>query len=193
MIPPLSLVGPSLPTYSTTPALTPPNNKNKVSGSSASNQRQGYSGNAKWFLGKQIRNPETRVADLIQAARQICVSLDHMGDEMFTSSARSRLQTVGSVMSKYPTLTSGSELQIYGSLKEFEVEVYDRHTPLPNEQRESVLKGLISERVRELTGLLQELRVRLERTPALFPPELLQELGVRLGELMPTAQKREAS
>ena len=189
MIPPLSLVGASLPTYSTNPALTQ-NNKNKVSGSSASNQRQGYSGNAKWFFGKQIRNPETSVADLIQAARQICVYLDHMRDQYFTSSARSRLQTVGSVMSKYPTLTPRSEFQINGSLQEFEFEVYglymdlldDNYKPLSvNNERPRVLKELISKRVSEWTELLQELQVRLERTPALFPPELSQELGVRLG------------
>jgi hypothetical protein len=99
--------------------------------------------------------------------------------------------------------------------------VDDNYKPLSDEnERPRVLKELISERESELTGLLQELRGRLERThsTALSPEltELLQELRVRpkgthskahlrkwtvllqklwgrLGGLLPTTKKREAS
>jgi hypothetical protein len=93
-------------------------------------------------------------------------------------------------MSKYPKLTPRSEVQISGSLKYFQLEVLDRNMDLVDDnykslsdknERPRVLKELISERVSEWTVLLQDLRVILERTPALFPPELLQELRVRLG------------
>jgi hypothetical protein len=56
MIPPLSLVGASLPTYSTNPALTPPNNFSKVITPSLSSQRQG-------FTMKEYQEIESRIAD----------------------------------------------------------------------------------------------------------------------------------
>ncbi len=182
MIPPLSLVGASLPTYSTNPALTP-NNKNKVSGSSASNQRQGYSGEEIRILGEKIRNSETSVADLIQTALKIFVYLRHMSEADFPSSAQSRSHTRVLIMSEYPKLTSWSRMDILIALIQFGSDRYERCTSLSKKKRESELKLLISERVSELTGLLQELQVRLERThsTALSPEltELLQDLRVR--------------
>ncbi len=152
-----------------------------------------------------------------------------MRGQSFTHSAGSRLTTASGARDKYPKLTPRSELQISCSLRDFEFELLDRnmdlvddnYKPLSDEnERPRVLKELISERESELTGLLQELRGRLERThsTALSPEltELLQELRVRpkgthskahlrkwtvllqklwgrLGGLLPTTKKREAS